>query len=293
MAVLILDSATAVAGAVEGVKLCLWTVIPGLFPFFVLSGVLTSCLPRGGLMMAGILGGYPVGARNAALALEAGQVSREEAERLALLYNCPGPAFLFGVAAQLFTPGRTVMLWGVYLASVGILRLLLPGKVTVSPSRAPMGLNEAMTGAIRSMAGVCGWVVLMRTVLAVLDRWVLWLLPDWGRAMVCGILELTNGILLLRDTHEPLRFVMAAGFLGFGGICVMLQTMGVARRLSLKLYFPGKVFQSCVCICLAAAVNRAVLPLPCWLILTATCILSVWKLRKNQNNYGNLRLIGV
>ena len=36
--VLILDSRTALAGAAQGLSLCLKTVIPSLFPFIFLSG---------------------------------------------------------------------------------------------------------------------------------------------------------------------------------------------------------------------------------------------------------------
>ena len=39
MILLILDGKTAVAGAQEGITLCLKTVIPSLFPFFILSAV--------------------------------------------------------------------------------------------------------------------------------------------------------------------------------------------------------------------------------------------------------------
>ena len=82
MVVLILDSRTALMGASEGVALCLKTVIPSLFPFFILSGILSGSLmglefpilrpigrvlgmPNGSemLLVSGFLGGYPVGAK--------------------------------------------------------------------------------------------------------------------------------------------------------------------------------------------------------------------------------------
>ena len=293
MCVLILDSPTALAGAADGVELCLRTLIPGLFPFFRWSGMLTAAVPKGGLMAAGMLGGYPVGARNASQAYRTGQLSKEDAQRMAVLCNCPGPAFIFGVAGQLFTPGRTALLWAVYLSSVAALWLLLPKSRPVAAIGKSMTLGEAMDGALRAMASVCGWVVLMRTVLAVLDRWILWLLPDWAQAVVAGTIELTNGMLMLRTVEENLRFSLAAGMLGFGGLCVMMQTMGVARELSLKAYFPGKVFQGCMCTALAALVVRAPMPGYLWAILAALGAGCAVKLRKIENTYGNLRPIGV
>ena len=293
MAVLILDSQTALRGAAEGVALCLETLIPGLFPFFVLSGLLTAALPRGGLAAAGLLGGYPVGARSAAQAHRSGQLSREDAQRLAVVFNCPGPAFLFGVAGQLFSTGRTVLLWAVYLLGVGILRLVLPCSGRCRTPEASVGLSQAIHSALRSMAAVCGWVLLTRTLLAVLDRWVLWALPRWSQAAAAGLLELTNGLLRLREVEEDLRFVLAAGMLGFGGLCVMMQSVGVARGLSLKLYFPGKLLQGCICTAAAALALRYPLPPWLWAVLAAGMAGCILNLRKIEKSYGNLRPVGV
>ena len=292
MLVLILDSPTALAGASEGMTLCLRTLIPGLFPFFVLSGMLTAAMPRGGLVLAGILGGYPVGARNAAETYRNGQLSKEEAEHMAVLCNCPGPAFIFGVAGQFFTPGKTTLLWGIYLTSVAVLWLILPKSHRTTTGKT-VTLPEAMQSALKAMASVCGWVVLMRTVLAVLDRWVLWMLPGWGQALAAGLLELTNGMVMLGSVEENLRFVLAAGMLGFGGICVALQTMGVTQGLSLKLYFPGKVLQGCICTVLSALVVKMTLPLYIWAIFLALALACGVKLRKNEKSYGNLSPVGV
>ena len=291
--VLILDSPTALSGAAKGIELCLKTLIPGLFPFFVLSGMLTSALPGGGLMLAGILGGYPVGARNTAQAWRAGQLSREDAERMAVLSNCPGPAFIFGVAGQIFPPMEAAVLWAIYLISVGALWLLLPKVKIASDTPKSMTMPESVHSSLGAMASVCGWVVLMRTVLAVLERWVLWLLPDRGQAALSGLLELTNGMLMLGAVEDHLRFVLASGMLGFGGICVAMQTIGVTQDLSLKLYFPGKILQCCICTALASLYMKTPLPLLLWTVLTVLGLGCAYKLRKNKNTYGNLRLVGV
>ena len=84
-AALILDTKTALIGAKDGIELCITTVIPSLFPFFVLSGVITSSISEKKipalsifcrwmkipdhalpLMLVGLLGGYPIGAKTAA-----------------------------------------------------------------------------------------------------------------------------------------------------------------------------------------------------------------------------------
>lgn len=283
MAVVILDSRTAITGAAEGAMMCLQTLIPGLFPLMVLSSLLASSLPRGGLVTAGLLGGYPVGAGNAARAFRERRLDRERAERMAVVSCCAGPSFLFGVARDLHPAG----LWMIYLLSVAALHLLLPCSQGASGANTPLSLTDAVRSSLGAMAQVCGWVVLMRTVLAVLDRWFLWLLPDWGRAAIWGILELTNGILALQDLEPGLSFVMAAGMIGFGGICVMMQASGVARGLSMKLYFPGKVFQGCFCFLLAALLTGTPLPAAAWASAAAIGAGCAVFLRKSKKRCGN------
>ena len=65
MLILILDSKTALEGARAGLDLCIRTVIPSLFPFFVLSMVFTGALMGTSLRWlrpVGALCGMPGGA---------------------------------------------------------------------------------------------------------------------------------------------------------------------------------------------------------------------------------------
>lgn len=102
----------------DAMLLCAQTLIPSLFPFFVLSSLLIACgaskllsallsplmRPLFGLSGAGaaalalgLCGGYPVGARTAAELVENGALSRDEGERLLAFCNNAGPGFLLGV----------------------------------------------------------------------------------------------------------------------------------------------------------------------------------------------------
>ena len=85
MLILIFDGKTALAGAIDGIILCLFTFIPSVFPFILLSILLTEALagqtirslqkissvckmPSGteSLYVISFLGGYPTGAQNIA-----------------------------------------------------------------------------------------------------------------------------------------------------------------------------------------------------------------------------------
>lgn len=288
MLVLILDSRTAMAGAAAGVEICIRTLIPSLFPFFVLSAMLTGSLRGGGLLLTGILGGYPVGAANAARAWRSGFLERAEAERMAVLCSCAGPSFLFGVLGPVLgDPGTVFLVWGAYLLSILALRALFSPLKPLRTAPCPPTLQQALHKSLGAMAGVCGWVILFRVVLAVLDRWVLWLLPDWGRAVLYGILELSNGCLALEGIDPLYRPVLAAGFVSFGGLCVMLQTAGVAQGLSLTLYFPGKLFQSAVSMLAVSLLRPGSLPPPAQAGLLLTACGCTLILRKTEKRCGN------
>lgn len=294
MLVLILDGKTALSGAARGVELCIGTLIPSLFPFFVLSAMLTSSLAGGGLMLTGILGGYPVGAGNTAAAYRTGRLSAQDAARLVVLSNCAGPSFLFGIVAPVLeNPWDGFLLWGVYLFSVFLLWTLLPVKRSAAGGHRPVPLQLALSDSVRAMAGVCGWVILMRVVISILDRWVLWLLPAWGQTAVYGLLELSNGCLSLTAIPPDTRLVAAAGMISFGGLCVILQTASVADGISLGLYFPGKVFQAAVSMLIASFLSPGVISPVVRGVFAVTALVSGAIVRKIEKRCGNPRPVGV
>ena len=288
MLVMILDGKTAMAGAAAGLELCIKTLIPSLFPFFVLSMMLTSALSGGGLLLTGILGGYPVGAANVAKAYGSGQLSPEDAERMAVLCNCAGPSFLFGVVGPVLGDIRAAfLLWIIYLLSIGTLWVIFQKTEHVGRTKASITLQQALFQSIRAMAGVCGWVILFRVVLGILDRWVLWIVPDWLRVCIYGLLELSNGCISLVSLEPGLRFVLAAGFLGFGGLCVFLQTASVTDGLNLRCYFPGKLFQACFCVLLASLLTPGTVPPAVQILLSALMAGLTLLLRKSEKRSGN------
>ena len=313
MLVLIFDGKTAISGAIDGIELCLYVLIPSLFPFFLLTMLLTGALsgqalPRfmplarwcgipeccEALLLTGFLGGYPSGAQSVAQLHKSGILTREQAEKLLPLCNNAGPAFIFGVLGRMFSSTYTVwLLWLVQIFSALLAASILPavGGSAALQTAKPITLTQALERSVRAMGLVCGWVVLMRTVLAFLERWFLWLLPDALRVTLVGILELSNGCVLLRQLpQEGLRFLLAGIFLSLGGICVSLQTASVAEGLRLTRYFPGKLLQCCISILLCAslqpmfpAVERCQISLPA-LLLTCLPILAAAILRRKNNS---------
>lgn len=269
-AALIAAPAEASDAARQGLALCLQTVLPSLFPFFVLSSLVVASGVGDGFGRAlapvmrplfgvsgtgaaalalGLVGGYPVGARTAAELYRGGALSKAEAERLLAFCSNAGPGFILGVCgtAVLHSARAGLYLYLIHVAAAVLtgvmLRRLSPVEnAPACPLRRTQGQSLAFPAAVRdSFAAawsVCGFVVIFAVVL----RYVTLLLP--GQPLLVGFLELTNGVLSLRADRGG--FVLCAVFLGWGGLSVHAQTLSVLEGsgLSPRLYFPGKAMQA-------------------------------------------------
>ena len=160
MAVLILDSRGSLRFASDAIELCIRTVMPSLFPLFVLSIYLTGNLgsksAKAAVITAGFLGGYPVGAQAAAEAYENGQLTKAQADKLLMFCSQAGPAFLFGmVSSQFLGISYAWKLWAIQilgaLSVYGIVFRKNEASFSGSPA-SPLSLTGAMQKALRAMA---------------------------------------------------------------------------------------------------------------------------------------------
>ena len=138
------DAVKVRQSASDALRLCAASVIPSLFPFLIVSGLLASAdcgkifapmlsgimalyrLPgqAGSALALGFLGGYPVGARTAAELYKNGDLTRDEAERLLGFCNNANPAFLWNILGiGVFGDMRI----GVWLLLIHILAAILTG----------------------------------------------------------------------------------------------------------------------------------------------------------------------
>lgn len=295
MLILIFDTRTALSGATEGIDLCLKTVIPSLLPFFFLSILVTGSisasrigflapvckflrlpLNAAPILAVGFLGGYPVGAQCIADAVRQGHISRENGRRMLAFSSNAGPAFLFGIGSRIFADiSMCWALWIIHILSALLVGILTPGEAEeckVCQHEKSADLTNTLRQCIRTMSMVCGWVILFRVMLTFCQRWFLWLLPDWAQILFCGLLELANGCCgLVRIESEQLRFLLFSVMLGFGGLCVTMQTLGVTQGMDTSRYLPGKITQALLSGVMATLfISREMAPLS-FLLLAAIC----------------------
>lgn len=275
MLILILEARTAAAGIRDGIEICLYTLIPALFPFMILSGVLTNAvnghalswmeplcricrIPNGSqcLLLIGLLGGYPIGAQNVEVYRLSGRLTEKEAQRMQIFCNNAGPAFLFGMLGSMFDSNNLLwLLWLIQIASAILTSILLPGgssQSISSPKSSSLSITQIMSNSTRSMGIVCGWVVLFRMILLFLQRWFLWLLPVPIQVLLTGIIELSNGCIMLRSIEQEIqRFLLVSVLLPFGGLCVTMQTASICSKWKFSVYLQGKILQSTISFLLA------------------------------------------
>lgn len=316
MLLMVTDTNTSLSGAKDGIHLCLYVVIPSLFPMFVLTIILANTLgntrsrlltkmgklcrmPEGSesLLLIGLLSGYPVGAQCVAEAYHNSQISQNTARRLLGFCSNAGPSFIFGMVGSLFVSKGTVfILWFIHIISAIITASILPTTNDLPCNLLndnQITISKAVEKSAKSMMFVCAWVVLFRIIIAFIQRWLLILLPSNLSAFVIGILELSNGIHWLNNvTSQGMRFVLSSTFLGFGGICVLLQTTSVTSGLGLGYYFPGKILHAAISFLLSWLLQYFIFPAeghwsPQWysLIILSVFIAVVLSLRKNSSNF--------
>lgn len=279
LGLLLARSAEAAQAVRDGLALCAGSVIPALFPFLAVSGLLTAldagespalgplarllgCSRAGArAFLLGLTGSYPVGARTVAQLYRRGGISRREAGRLLLFSNNCGPAFILGVAGLgCFGSLRAgVLLWGVHILAALVIALALPRRAAEPPERpgsvpARPALVPALIAAVRDAAGtmvyICGFVVFFLVLLRVLGR-----VTGLSHPVLSGAVELTQGILALPHTRRG--FVWAAGLLGWGGLSVHGQSAAVLSGTDLPMgpYLAAKAAHAAVSVLLAWPVS--------------------------------------
>lgn len=274
------DAVRLKAAAIEALALCANSVIPALFPFLAVSGLLVSLgfgtwlsplfsglmaplyrLPgiAGSAVLLGLTGGYPIGAKTAAQLYEQGELTREETVRLLHFCNNSNPAFLISVlGVGVF--GRAeigVWLWLIHVLSALLTGLLFRGRRVYAARSAPpvrkaspsfaAAFVSSVREAAHSMVSVCGFVVLFYVLASPLRE-----LGGRPAMALTGVAELFSLVPLL--TPDRFGFILAAGISGWGGLSVLAQTAAVLEEsgLPLRPCLAGKTVQGLLSAMLAA-----------------------------------------
>ena len=279
---LLLRPEAAAEAVRDGLSLCARTVIPSLFPFFVVVSLLLRlgladclqgvCGPFMGPMfhlrgvcalplLTGLLGGYPSGAKTAADLYHQGRITRREAELLLGFCDNCGPAFLLGyVGSGILGSSRA----GAYLYLVHVCAALITGmalcrlirgrgpalldcRLPAEAASLPQALTASAAGAVTSTLHICAFVVLFRVLAA--------LAPAGIPGPALGVLEMVTGTAAL--SPDRTGFILAAVITGWGGLSVHCQALSTtaATGLSFRWHWAGKAVQAVIAGALALVLS--------------------------------------
>lgn len=212
----------------------------------------------GTAFIIGITAGYPMGASYIASLRGKNEITKVEAERLLIFCNNSGPSFIIGAAGIGVFKSSTA---GLFLYAVHILAAVIGGIIFAPGKSQDSGViqcrsersgfaasfTNAVKASVSSCLSICGFIVTFSVLTGILEKTGAFsaaakLLSSifgtellWSRALLCGLLELGNGIGAMSGlSAEPLNLALAAFLLGWGGVSVHFQTLSVLGKTDIK-----------------------------------------------------------
>lgn len=279
---LLLHSRSAGNAALSGLRMAFFSVVPSVFPYFVISGVFVSSglsdrmgekmrpmtalfgLPGccAGAVFLGLLCGFPMGAHMTGALVKRGCIDREQGARLSAFTNFCGPSYLIGVlGGQIFSDVRIgFVIFGVQsllALTAGI--CLGRGKrategVFFSQSRCDFSLafTESVKSACRSTLHICAYItffsVFMSSLSPFMNR-----MSETAKALFYGFFEMSGAVAGLKDKEDILFCAVLIVF--WSGVSVLMQVISAlsweGEKISVIPYLAVRV----VCMPLCAGLT--------------------------------------
>lgn len=275
---LLMHPAQSFEGAKSGLLLWFNVVLPTLLPFMMCSSLLVSL---GGVplitrpfsplfrllhlsddgsyaLMAGLLCGYPMGAKTTADFLREGKITANEGKRLLAIAGCPSPMFVAGyihshldgavpflfVAVSLYIP---VILLGFLVQvfyrstaplpagqSMGASAGVSMGAAADASSAKSQPFDEIMMSSLEIMVKIGGYIMLY----SILARFICGsgLIPEPVKPLLTGFVEMTTGIDNVSRSLSGLPAALVILFsAAFGGLSGVSQTNTVIKNAGLSI----------------------------------------------------------
>lgn len=271
-AVLLLIDPQAVSRAVgAAAESCLEVIVPSLFAFSVLavylqqSGLYRTALkpltfPLSKLLrmdeelcavyVLSNIGGYPVGAKLLSELVRQGRLSPRDAGRMMCFCFGSGPGFMVGIVGiNVFgNAGAGLVLFAAAIASSLLTAAFVRSRGEITLQKADSGVRltgdifiGSVSGAARVMFTVCAMITGFAAVSALLEKLGVFALFEsvFGSAEIFpALLEVTR----IKDfSAAAFALPNCAALLGFGGMCVLMQTAAIAGNVPLRGFLISRV----------------------------------------------------
>lgn len=256
--------ASAKNGVIKGIEICLYTIVPSLFPFMTLSTYIVKsnilspfykvlsfpskvffrqppCSTP--VIIMSMIGGFPIGIKMINDLYLSKQITEEQAHRLCLFCMNGGPAFVIttvGLSMLGSTKAGVIIYTALCISSFlsGVISSFIADKSQIwhnekSDISLPLSsLSVAISDSMQSILTICAWVILFSSATTCLNGLNM---NDKVFLALCSVMEVTNGCSLLAG---KVSIPIIAGLISFGGFCIHFQVLTFLKNMNMKyIYF--------------------------------------------------------
>lgn len=220
-----------------------------------------------------ILSGYPMGAKLICNMYDLGRIDKTDAKKMLSFCSVSGPMFIVGTVGVgflfSFKAGLVILIANILACLIN--GLIYRGKAEteikseyVPPKKNENLLYDCVYDAMISVLMVGAFIVLSFLIIEVLINLkiltyfsnaisnIFNLNSDVVLSILKGTIEITRGTLDLGKTSISLysKTIIASGLVAFGGISVMMQSVGFLAKLKIpvKTMFLQKITQAILCV---------------------------------------------
>lgn len=260
-------------GAENGIRLCLATLVPSLFPFMVLASyIIESGLaekigrhlswvtkPIFGLngsfasaIILSLVGGYPVGAKSINSLYKKGAANENDCKKASLFLVCSGPGFLINfVGTQIYGSEKIgLILFGSQCVSVFIIGFVLKffyrnksnNEILFDTSQKGDALVKSVLDGAKGMFAICAFVVLFSAFTEIFCSHIT------DENIQKPFLILTEVCNAVTAVSKDLPIELVAFSAGFGGLCVHFQIFSALGDIKVNklLFFLFRILQGLI-----------------------------------------------
>ena len=266
---------TVFRGLLQGFSTAFCRVVPAVFPMMIVSGVILEspladwlgflfipCARLLGIrnrcaataLYLGLLGGFAVLAQSIDRLYRCRQLDRQQAELLLCAGMNAGPSFILlsvGYSMLGSTGIGLLLLVSLYLGNLCaaiLLRAFRLRRKTDFCGSIPCAVCEGFprTGcftdsvrqAVSACVALCGFIAFFTLLCELAKR----ILPHTASAVICALLEVTNGALWAAETDSTFRIYLLISVLCWSGVSIQLQAKALLpAELSLQPFYRSRL----------------------------------------------------
>lgn len=257
------------------IDIWLYTLIPSLFPFFIISDILidyniinyipakikhficklfnisNSALT---IFLLSLLSGFPSNARNTRTMYDKNLITIEEANHILMFTHFSNPLFILTTVGLLFLNNYTlgiIILLSHYLSNF-ILGLMIRSKIKyknipLSNKNIP-NIGISLTNSIKHAIDTLSLIFGTLTIFLILSSLIInrFNLNIYNSMLVKGLLEITMGLkdLSLLNLSPIFKTIISSMLISFGGLSIHLQVISliINTPIKYKYFLQGRIY---------------------------------------------------